>query len=232
MNLKAITIFALSISFLISSLYAETQKLITEKEKVSYSIGLSLGKNLSQQSIEIDVQVFAKGIEDAMSGVTPLLTDQEIRVVMSNLQKRLADRKKEEEKIESGKNMEEGLKFLEENKNRKGVITLPSGLQYEIIRQGTGSIPKVDDTVVTNYEGTLIDGTVFDSSYKRGQPATFPVNGVIKGWTEALQLMKTGAKWKLYIPSELAYGPRSAGPNIGPNSTLIFDIELLEIKPK
>ncbi len=233
MNPKSIIIITLTACFLIASTsFAQTKKLITEKEKVSYSIGLSLGKNFTQQSIDIDVQTFTKGVEDALKGVTPLLTDEEIRVVMTNLQKRMTAKKQEEEKQVSGKNQNEGTRFLAENKKRKGVVTLPSGLQYEIIRPGTGSIPKAEDTVVTNYEGTLINGTVFDSSYKRGKPATFPVNGVIRGWTEALQLMKTGAKWKLYIPADLAYGSRSAGPTIGPNSTLVFQIELLEIKSK
>ncbi len=231
MNLKSKIVLFLSICvFATPSVYATTSKLITEKEKISYSIGLSLGRNFTQQGIDIDLKTFAKGVEDALKGVKPLLTDQEIREVMTNLQKSMAAKKEKQAQQASGKNQVEGKKFLEENKKRKGVITLASGLQYEIIRPGTGPVPKATDTVVTNYEGKLINGTVFDSSYKRGQPATFPVNGVIKGWVEALQLMKTGAKWKLYIPSDLAYGERSAGPLIGPNSTLIFDIELLEIK--
>jgi FKBP-type peptidyl-prolyl cis-trans isomerase FklB len=231
MNLKSMVISILTACFLVSSVsYAETNKLITEKEKVSYSIGLSLGKNFSQQSLEIDLKTFAKGVDDAMKGTKPLLTDEEIRVVMSTLQQRMAAKKQEQETLVSGNNIEEGNLFLAENKKRKGVVSLPSGLQYEIIRPGTGPMPKADDTVETNYEGKLINGTVFDSSYKRGKPATFLVNGVIKGWTEALLLMKTGAKWKLYIPADLAYGSRSAGPVIGPGSTLIFDIELLEIK--
>jgi len=128
------------------------------------------------------------------------------------------------------KNQKEGEVFLAENKKKKGVITLPSGLQYQVIKEGTGKIPKATDTVTTHYRGTLIDGTEFDSSYKRGEPASFPVNGVIKGWTEALQLMKVGSKWQLFIPSNLAYGPQGAGQAIGPNATLIFEIELLSIK--
>lgn len=208
----------------------EIKRLVTEKEKVSYSIGLSIGKSFKQQAIEIDMDTLVKGVEDALQESNPLLTEEEIREVMTNLQKSLMAKKQQEDDQVAGKNLEEGKQFLEANKKRSGVKTLPSGLQYEVIQAGAGNSPKLDDTVVTNYKGTLIDGTEFDSSYKRGKPLVCPVNGVIQGWIEALQLMKPGAKWKLYIPAELAYGARSAGPVIGPNSTLIFEIELLEIK--
>jgi FKBP-type peptidyl-prolyl cis-trans isomerase FklB len=208
----------------------EIKRLVTEKEKISYSIGLSIGKSFKQQAIDIEMDTLVKGVEDALQDAKPLLTEDEIREVMTNLQKNLMAKKQQEDEQVAGKNLEEGKQFLETNKKRTGVKTLPSGLQYEVIQTGTGNSPKIDDTVVTNYKGTLINGTEFDSSYKRGKPAVFPVNGVIQGWIEALQLMKPGAKWKLYIPAELAYGARSAGPIIGPNSTLIFEIELLEIK--
>ncbi len=231
MKIKTLAVLSTALFFATTSAFAkEIKQLITEKQKVSYSIGLSLGNNFKQQGLDIDTNTLLKGVEDALKGANPLLTQEQIREVMTNLQKNMMAKKQQADAEASGKNKTAGEMFLAENKKKKGVVTLPSGLQYEIIRKGTGATPKATDTVVTNYEGTLIDGKVFDSSYKRGKPATFPVNGVIKGWTEALQLMKTGAKWKLYIPSELAYGSRSAGPVIGPNSTLIFDIELLEIK--
>lgn len=231
MNFRLYFLAALSVLFLTSTVWAkDSSSLITEKQKVSYGIGLSLGNNFKQQSIDIDLEALKKGVEDALKGSQPLMTEAEIREVMTNLQKRIMAKKQKENEESAVKNDEEGKAFLANNKKRKGVTTLPSGLQYEVIKEGTGAIPKNTDTVVTNYRGTLVNGQEFDSSYKRGKPATFPVNGVIRGWTEALQLMKAGAKWKLYIPSELAYGMRGAGPMIGPNSTLIFEIELLEIK--
>ncbi|MBU3914955.1 FKBP-type peptidyl-prolyl cis-trans isomerase [bacterium] len=193
---------------------------MTEKDKISYSIGLNIGRNFKAQSLDIDSKTIMKGIDDGFLGNKSLMTDQEMSETMDNLRTRMIEAKKKE-----------GEKFLEENKKRKGVVSLPSGLQYEVIKQGEGNKPKLDDTVVTNYQGSSISGEVFDSSYQRGTPATFPVKGVIAGWTEALQLMQTGAKWKLFIPPNLAYGERGAGGKIGPNATLIFDIELIEIKP-
>ncbi|MCG8335886.1 MAG: FKBP-type peptidyl-prolyl cis-trans isomerase [Proteobacteria bacterium] len=231
MKIKTLVALSAVLVFATTSVFAkDVKQLITEKQKVSYSIGLSLGNNFKQQGIDIDTTTLVKGIEDAIKGANPLLTQEQIREVMTNLQKNMMAKKQKADAESAGKNKTDGELFLAKNKSKKGIVTLPSGLQYQVVRKGTGATPKATDTVVTNYEGTLIDGRVFDSSYKRGKPATFPVNGVIKGWTEALQLMKTGAKWKLFIPSELAYGARSAGPIIGPNSTLIFDIELLEIK--
>ena len=233
MNLKTGLVVLLAICSGFSTLQAkEIKRLITEKDKVSYSIGLNIGKSFQQQSIDINVAALMKGVEDAIKGSGQLLTDAEIREVMTTFQKRMMAKKENQDKEKAGKNLTEGKAFLEKNKTRKGVTTLPSGLQYEVMRQGKGAKPTLTDTVMTNYKGTLISGQEFDSSYKRGKPTTFPVNGVIKGWTEALQLMKTGAKWKLYVPSDLAYGPRSTGPTIGPNSTLIFEIELVEIKSK
>lgn len=231
MNGKHLLVVAMMILLPFAPLLAEDAKpLITEKQKVSYSIGLSLGANFSKQSLEIDAEALKQGVLDAMSGAQPKLTEAEMKEVMTNLQKRMIAKKQEADAEVATKNLEEGEEFLAENKKREGVKTLPSGLQYEVIEAGDGKSPEATDTVVTNYKGTLIDGTEFDSSYKRGKPATFPVNGVIKGWTEVLQLMKTGAKWKVYVPSDLAYGNRGAGPLIGPNSTLIFEIELLEVK--
>lgn len=210
---------------------AEVKKTLqTPKEKQSYSIGADIGSKLKSQSIEIDPDTLAQGIKDAVSGGKLLLTEQEINETLSTLQKELMEKQAERAKQLGEKNKKEGEAFLSENKKKEGVKTLPSGLQYKVIKEGTGKTPKADDTVVTNYRGTLTDGTEFDSSYKRGQPATFPVKGVIAGWTEALQLMKEGSKWELFIPSSLAYGERGAGNVIGPNATLIFEIELISVK--
>ena len=206
--------------------------LSTEKGKISYSIGLSVGKNFKQQGLDVDLDVVLKGMEAGYLNKKPLLTDEQVRQTMTKFQKEMAAKREKQMKGEGKKNEKEGKAFLAENKKKKNVVTLASGLQYEVIKAGTGAIPKSDDTVITNYKGTLINGKEFDNSFKRGKPATFPVTGVIKGWTEALQLMKTGAKWKLFIPSSLAYGKKGAGRVIGPDATLIFEIELLEIKKK
>ena len=210
--------------------FAAQKKLITEKEKISYSIGLSIGTNFKQQKIEIEIDSFTQGIEDAVTGAKQKMTKDEIRQTMEAFQRKMQARVEKDRQAASSNNQVAGEKFLAQNKKRKNVITLVSGLQYEVVKKGTGKKPGLTDTVVTHYEGTLINGKVFDSSYKRGQPAEFPVNGVIRGWTEALQLMQQGAKWKLFVPSELAYGSRGAGNAIGPNETLIFEIELLEVK--
>jgi len=208
---------------------AEETSLKTKKDKVSYVIGVNVGKGMQQQSIDIDPDIFAKGLKDAMTGAKTAMTDEEMRQVMTAFQKEMTEKQAEKMKVIGEKNKKEGEAFLVANKKKKGVKTLPSGLQYKVIKEGTGQTPKLKDTVTTNYRGTLIDGTEFDSSYKRGQPAKFPVKGVIAGWTEALQLMKVGSTWQLFIPSNLAYGERGAGNIIGPNATLIFDIELISI---
>ncbi len=208
---------------------ADETSLKTKKDKVSYVIGVNVGKGMQQQSIDIDPDIFAKGLKDAMTGAKTAITDEEMRQVLTAFQKEMAEKQAEKMKVVAEKNKKEGEAFLAANKKKKGVKTLPSGLQYKVIKEGTGEMPKLTDTVTTNYRGTLIDGTEFDSSYKRGQPAKFPVKGVIAGWTEALQLMKVGSTWQLFIPSSLAYGERGAGNIIGPNATLIFDIELISI---
>src|SRR6188768_3039798 len=195
------------------------------KDKVSYSIGMQIGFNLGRQKVDINPDILAAGIKDAIAGKPQLTTDQ-VKEIMAQFEKDMEAKQKQL----GEKNKTDGTKFLEENKKKPGVKTTASGLQYKVEKEGTGPQPKATDMVTVNYRGTLIDGTEFDSSYKRGQPATFPVNGVIKGWTEALQLMKVGAKWELYVPSELAYGDRGAGEMIGPNSTLIFEVELLGIE--
>lgn len=208
----------------------EKSVLKTQKDKVSYSIGLGIGKNMRGQSLDIDPDILTKGLKDGFSGSKPLLTEEEAREIVSAFQKEMMAKQQERAKASAEKNKNEGETFLAENKKKEGIITLPSGLQYKVMKDGTGKTPKATDSVTVNYRGTLIDGTEFDSSYKRGQPATFPVSGVIKGWTEALQLMKVGSKYKLFIPSDLAYGDRGAGPRIGPNQVLIFDIELISIE--
>jgi FKBP-type peptidyl-prolyl cis-trans isomerase FklB len=209
---------------------AEKKLLITEQDRVSYSIGLSIGSNFKQQSIEITLEPLMAGIKDALLNSKPRLTQQEIQATMEAFRKDMTAKIKKKKESQAGQNVAEGEQFLRKNGSKKGIITTTSGLQYEIIKKGTGPKPKLTDTVICHYTGTLLNGTVFDSSYKRNSPASFPVNGVIKGWTEALQLMETGSKWKLYIPSNLAYGSRGAGNAIGPGATLVFEIELLEIK--
>ncbi len=208
----------------------ETPALKDQKDKVSYSIGMEIGKNLKRGSFEINQDFLLKGIKDAFSGEKPLMTDQEITDVMTAFQKELMAKQQEMAKKMGEMNKKEGEAFLAENKKKEGVTTLPSGLQYKVIKAGSGKKPKATDTVTVNYRGTLVNGTEFDSSYKRGNPVTFPVTGVIPGWTEILQLMEEGAKWEVVIPSNLAYGERSAGPQIGPHSTLVFEIELISIQ--
>jgi len=204
----------------------------TQKDKVSYALGMNLGNNLHTQSVEVDPDILLQGLKDSLAGGKTLMTDDEARATLTQLQGEL--RKKQEAKMQQAgeENKKEGEAFLAANKTKEGVVTLPSGLQYKILKAGTGPKPTATDSVVCNYQGTLIDGKEFDSSYKRGQPATFPVNGVIKGWTEALQLMPVGSKWQLVVPSDLAYGARGAGADIGPNATLIFEVELLSIQSK
>jgi FKBP-type peptidyl-prolyl cis-trans isomerase FklB len=209
---------------------ADALTLRTQKEKMSYAIGVDIGNMLSKQPVDMDVDSFLKGAHDVLKKNKLLLTDQELKDILTVLQKEMVAKQEERVKAVAEKNKKDGEAFLAENKKKEGVKTVSSGLQYKVIKEGTGKVPKATDTVTVNYRGTLIDGTEFDSSYKRGQPATFPVNGVIKGWTEALQLMKTGSKWQLFVPSDLAYGDRGAGPQIGPNSVLIFEVELLSIK--
>jgi FKBP-type peptidyl-prolyl cis-trans isomerase FklB len=213
-----------------ASFAADAPELKTDKEKISYSIGMDIGGNLKRGSVEVDPDLLAKGLKDSYGGGKTLLTEDQARQAIADFQKSLMARQAETMKILSEKNKAEGEKFLAENAKKEGVKVLPSGLQYREITPGTGKSPKASDNVTTHYKGTLIDGTEFDSSYKRGQPATFPVSGVIAGWTEALQLMKEGAKWQLFVPSKLAYGERGAGQAIGPNATLVFEVELLSVQ--
>jgi FKBP-type peptidyl-prolyl cis-trans isomerase FklB len=202
-----------------------------QKDRVSYSYGMRYGNGLRQQAMEIDPELFAKGMKDALAGGQTLLTQKEASEAISAYQKELRAKQEEKNKVLGEKNKKEGEAFLAENAKKPGVHTLPSGLQYKVLTEGTGPVPKTNDTVVTQYRGSMIDGTEFDSSYKRGEPYTTPVNFVVKGWTEALLMMKVGSKWQLFIPSHLAYGERGYGRQIGPNATLIFELELLSIKP-
>ncbi|MBU0579721.1 MAG: FKBP-type peptidyl-prolyl cis-trans isomerase [Candidatus Omnitrophica bacterium] len=202
----------------------------TEMEKVSYIIGQQIGADFKAQDLGIDVEILANSIKDAHAGEEPKISPQEMQEIMQSFQQKMQKKMAEEQKEASGTNTTEGKAFLAENAKKDGVVVTSSGLQYKVITEGTGKTPKATDTVETHYEGKLINGEIFDSSLARGQTVTFPVNGVIKGWTEALQLMKVGAKWELYIPAELAYGENGAGPKIGPNATLIFQVELVSIK--
>jgi FKBP-type peptidyl-prolyl cis-trans isomerase FklB len=206
--------------------------LVTEKDKFSYALGMNLGTTLHRQSVPVDPNILARGLKDALAGGKTQLTEEQAKATLMEVQTEM--RKKQQEQMQQAgeANKKDGEAFLAANKSKDGVVTLPSGLQYKILTQGTGPKPAASDSVVCNYRGTLIDGTEFDSSYKRGEPATFPVSGVIKGWTEALQLMPVGSKWQLFVPSDLAYGDRAPGPEIGPGSTLIFEVELLSIQDK
>jgi FKBP-type peptidyl-prolyl cis-trans isomerase FklB len=208
-----------------------TLTLKTRDEKFSYALGMNLGSSLHKQNVSVDPAILTRGLKDALAGKT-LLTEDEARATLMEVQSEL--RKKQQEKMQAAgeANKQEGTAFLAANKGKEGVVTLPDGLQYKILTQGTGPKPTASDSVVCNYRGTLINGTEFDSSYKRGQPATFPVSGVIKGWGEALPLMPVGSKWQLFVPPDLAYAERGAGADIGPNATLIFEVELLSIQDK
>ena len=215
---------------------AAAAPLTTRKQKFSYALGMNigggLGANLKKQSVEVDPNLVSQGLKDAMGGAKTRLTQEEAQAVLTEVQNEVRKQQQEKAQETSAKNKTEGAAFLAANKSKDGVVTLPSGLQYKILTAGTGPKPTASDSVKCNYKGTLINGTEFDSSYKTGKPVTFPVSGVIKGWTEALQLMPVGSKWQLFIPSNLAYGERGAGAEIGPDSTLIFEVELISIEEK
>jgi FKBP-type peptidyl-prolyl cis-trans isomerase FklB len=223
MNLNLIKPAVLAAGILLAGSAGAQEKFNSEAAKVSYALGMDIGKNLKDAHIDsLDIEMIAEGLRDVLkNNITKLTADQTQDVISSYLMRKKAEMSTKQQKA--------GLDFLAANAKRKGVITLPSGLQYEIITAGKGQKPTIDDKVTTHYTGTLIDGTVFDSSVERNEPATFPVGQVIRGWTEALQLMPVGSKWKLYIPSNLAYGDQGAGGVIGPNETLVFEIELLSI---
>jgi len=204
----------------------------TEKDKASYAIGVNIGKQMHKDSVDVDPVIISRGMKDAIAGGKLLLTDDEMKASLTKLQADLHVKQEQAMQKAGETNKKAGDDFLAQNKTKEGVVALPDGLQYKILKEGTGPKPAATDSVVCNYRGTLLDGTEFDSSYKRGQPATFPVGGVIKGWTEAVQLMPVGSKWQLFIPADLAYGNRAPAPEIGPNATLIFEVELLSIQNK
>ncbi|MFN2476481.1 MAG: FKBP-type peptidyl-prolyl cis-trans isomerase [Chthoniobacterales bacterium] len=205
-------------------------ELKTEKDKVSYSIGLDIGTTFKKQSMDIDPAALLKGLQDGVAGTKPLMTEEQVKETMTAYSKSMTEKQTAVAKEAGDKNAAVGDKFLAENKTKEGVKTTPSGLQYKVLKEGNGPMPKETDTVETHYRGTLLSGKEFDSSYKRNEPASFPVNRVIKGWTEALQMMKVGSKYELWIPPALGYGERGAGQDIGPNETLHFEVELLGIK--
>jgi FKBP-type peptidyl-prolyl cis-trans isomerase FklB len=211
---------------------AQPLTLKTQKDKLSYAIGMNIGQSMKKDSLDIDPAIVQRGLKDAMSGGKLLMTDEEAKTVMTEFRTAMMKKKEAEAQQVGDANKQAGQQFLAANKDKPGVVALPSGLQYKILKEGTGPKPTATDTVVCNYRGTLINGTEFDSSYKGGQPATFPVGQVIKGWTEVLQLMPVGSKWQVFVPSDLAYGSRSPSPEIGPNSLLIFEIDLLSIQEK
>jgi FKBP-type peptidyl-prolyl cis-trans isomerase len=198
----------------------------TTAQQASYGIGLDIGRNMKANAPDLDAKALAQGITDAFAGLEPKLTEEQVTAAMQAFQAAMEAKAAER----NAKNKRDGEAYLVANKKKEGVVTLPSGLQYKVIKKGNGAKPKATDTVRTHYHGTLISGEVFDSSVERGEPATFAVGGVIRGWTEALQLMPVGSKWRLFVPAALAYGPQARGAAIGPNSTLIFEIELLAIE--
>ncbi len=205
-------------------------ELKSTQDSVSYVIGMNIGQNMKAQNVDVTIGALARGIQDVLDSNKTLITDEQADVLMGAFQQRMMAKQEEEAKASGDKNKMEGDAFLAANKSKPGVKVTESGLQYKVITMGNGPKPKADQTVTVHYRGTTIDGTEFDSSYKRGQPAKFGVGQVIRGWTEAMQMMPVGSKWELYIPSELAYGERGAGGSIGPNATLIFEVELLSVE--
>ena len=228
--MKYIVLTALSVILFFNISFAgETPKIEDEKDRVNYSLGYQIGGDLKRQAVELQSELIVKGIQDAIAGTNPMMTPQEMRTVLIDLKKRIEKTEREKLLQDSVKNLAEGDAFLSENAKKEGVQVLPSGLQYRVVHEGSGASPKATDTVTVNYRGMYIDGSEFDSSFKRNNPASFRVNRVISGWTEALQLMKEGAMWELFIPAKLAYGERGAGIGIPPNSALIFEVELISI---
>jgi FKBP-type peptidyl-prolyl cis-trans isomerase FklB len=224
-------ILAIAMTVLPALVWAqEAPALKTEKDKLSYAMGMDLGAQLKSVGVDLDAALFAVGLKAALAGAKTALTPEEAMAVITELQKSLATKQAAAARMAGEKNRTESEAFLAANKAKPGVVTLPSGLQYKILTTGTGKTPTATDTVVCQYRGSLIDGKEFDSSYKRGEPAAFPVGKVIKGFSEALQLMPVGSKWQVFIPSNLAYAERGSGADIGPNATLIFELELVAIK--
>lgn len=216
----------------VSTVSFAADKLVSEEDKLSYAIGSDIGKNFKRQGISINPKVLQQGMQDSLEGKPSAMTEQEMKETVQNFQKKMMMKRMADMQKQAELNKKEGEDFLAKNKSKPGVKTTQSGLQYKVLEKGTGASPKSDDMVTVEYTGRLINGTVFDSTEKTGKPVKFNVGGVIKGWTEALQMMKPGGKWEVYIPSDLAYGSRQAGGPIGPNQTLIFEIKLLSVDKK
>jgi FKBP-type peptidyl-prolyl cis-trans isomerase FklB len=237
MKLLLVAAVALGTSFLARGAEGDANAAVNpelkdKKDRTSYALGMNMGAQLKKQGVEVNPTMISRGITDALTKDKTLLTEEQMRETFKELQTEMQAKFQQKKNEQMTKNKAEGEKFLAENKSKPGIVTLPDGLQYKVVKEGDGPAPKGTDRVSVKYTGKLIDGTVFDSSEKHGgQPAQFRVDGVIKGWTEALQKMKKGSQWELYIPSDLAYGERGSGANIGPNATLIFDVELVDIMP-
>jgi FKBP-type peptidyl-prolyl cis-trans isomerase FklB len=214
---------------LLPGIVSAEENFATEQEKVGYAIGMNIGMNMKQQQLDVDAEQVVAGLKAALSGEETLLSQQEMAQILTAFQQKMQMEQVQKQAAEATKNKKLADEFLAANAEKEGVITLDSGLQYKVLKSGDGESPQADSKVKVNYIGTLTDGTEFDSSYKRGEPATFPVNGVIPGWTEALQLMQEGDKWQLAIPPQLAYAEKGAPPVIPPNSALVFEVELLEV---
>lgn len=230
MKMKLVTAAVMGVVMSTAMAAIDATSLTTDKDKLSYSIGADLGKNFKSQGIDVNPEALTKGMQDGMSGGQLLLTEDQMKDVLNKFQKDLMAKRNSELNKKAEENKTKGEAFLKDNQSKSGIVSLPSGLQYKIIETGNGSKPGKTDTVTVEYTGHLIDGTVFDSTDKTGKPATFQVSQVIPGWTEALQLMPSGSTWEIYVPSNLAYGPRSVGGPIGPNETLIFKIHLISVK--
>jgi FKBP-type peptidyl-prolyl cis-trans isomerase FklB len=199
-------------------------------DKASYGIGQNIGRTLKADGVNVNIEYLVAGVRDALQGAQPRFTDEQLEVAIQEFSRAMEAQREQQNKVAAEKNQREGQAFLAANRGKPGVKTMPSGLQYQVIRPGNGQSPQATDTVRVHYHGQLLDGTVFDSSVQRNQPAVFPVNRVIPGWTEALQMMRVGDKWRLFIPSNLAYGAEGAGAAIGPHAVLIFDVELLGVQ--
>jgi len=229
--MKRLAVLVAALVFGAAPALAQEAKPESEKDRVSYSVGYQMGGDFKRQGQEISPEMVVRGAQDALSGAAPALSEEEMRNTLVVLKQRILAAQQEERERVSRESAAAGSAFLAENAKKEGVVSLPSGLQYKVLTEGSGEPPKETDNVTVHYRGTLVDGTEFDSSYSRGQPATFPLNKVIKGWTEGVQLMKPGAKYQFFIPSTLAYGPQGGGP-IPPNSTLIFEVELISVGEK